>query len=351
MMIGTGEPGIYLTNDRDIGVNPCCELSLLPYQFCNLTEIDAAHIDNEEQFYDRCRAAAFIATLQASYTDFHYLRSLWKKNTEKDALIGVGLTGLASNKITPEMMQKGALIVKTGNECVAKKIGIRKASRCTTLKPSGTTSILMHTSSGISPWYDRYYIRRIRLNKDCKIFNDLARVAPFLFEDDVIRVHDTIILSLPIKATDGDIIVRNTETALQFLERIKVAFTHWIKNGYTKGINMNNIAATCFIKQSEHESVIKWLYENRENYNGITVFPRDEYENKYHQLPYESLTEEWYNKLYTQLLTIQTDICSVLQEWAPTENDTIITEDGIAATEMNLSVEPSCSGDVCEYAH
>ena len=83
MMIGTGEPGIYLTNDRDIGVNPCCELSLLPYQFCNLTEIDAAHIDNEEQFYDRCRAAAFIATLQASYTDFHYLRSLWKKTPRK----------------------------------------------------------------------------------------------------------------------------------------------------------------------------------------------------------------------------------------------------------------------------
>ena len=347
MAIGTGEPGIYLTNDRDIGVNPCCELSLTPYQFCNLTEIDAAHIHTDDMFYDRCIAAAFISTLQASYTDFHYLRSNWKKNTERDALIGVSLTGLASCNVTPDMLTKGALLIKKENERVAKQIGIRKAARCTTLKPSGTTSIVMNTSSGICAWYDHYFIRRIRLNIDSPVHTDLVSVAPFLFERDVICVHDTVILSLPLQSSDDHAIIRSEETALMFLKRLKTTFDCWIKPGYTKGTNMNNISATCTVKRSEQRDVIEWLYENRDSYNGITVFPYDESSIPYQQLPFESLTADQFKERYDQLVHVQTPILNVLKSWASSVR--VEETDGIAASEMNLSLEPSCTSSTsCE---
>ena len=146
---GAGEPGIYLSNDKDWGTNPCCEIGLRPYQFCNLCEVNASDIESQEDFEQRVRGAAFIGTLQAGYTDFHYLRDVWKRTTEKDALIGVGMTGIGSGVVLGYDMKAAGKAVKDENERVAKLIGINKAARTTTVKPSGTSSLVLGTSSGI----------------------------------------------------------------------------------------------------------------------------------------------------------------------------------------------------------
>ena len=152
----SGEPGIYLNNDKDWGTNPCCEIALRPYQFCNLCEVNASDIDSQEDLNARVKAAAFIGTLQAGYTDFHYLREIWKETTEKDALIGISMTGIGSGRVLGYDMEKAADVVKRENSRVAKLIGINKAARCTTVKPAGTTSLALGTSSGLHAWHNKY---------------------------------------------------------------------------------------------------------------------------------------------------------------------------------------------------
>ncbi len=138
---GAGEPGIYFTNDKEWGCNPCCEIALRPFQFCNLTEVNVSNVETQEEYNARAKAASFIGTLQASYTDFHYLRPVWQRNTEKDYLIGVSMTGIASGKVLELDMKEAANVVKEENAKVAKLLGIKPASRCTTTKPAGTTSL------------------------------------------------------------------------------------------------------------------------------------------------------------------------------------------------------------------
>ena len=134
---GAGEPGIYLNNDKDWGTNPCCEIALRPYQFCNLCEVNASDVVDQEDLNLRVKAASFIGTLQAGYTDFHYLREVWKETTEKDALIGISMTGIASNKVLNLDMKQAAVIVNQENARVAKQINIRKAARTTCVNPQG----------------------------------------------------------------------------------------------------------------------------------------------------------------------------------------------------------------------
>ena len=151
---GAGEPGIYLSNDKDWGTNPCCEIALRPFQFCNLCEVNSSDIESQDDFEQRVKAAAFIGTLQASYTDFHYLRPVWQRTTEKEALIGVSMTGIGSGTVLGYDMKSAAKIVKKENERVAELLGINKSARCTTVKPAGTTSLALGTSSGIHAWHN-----------------------------------------------------------------------------------------------------------------------------------------------------------------------------------------------------
>ena len=188
---GAGEPGIYLNNDKDWGTNPCCEIALRPNQFCNLCEVNASDIDSQDDLNERVKAAAFIGTLQAGYTDFHYLRPIWQETTEKDALIGVSMTGIGSGVVLGYDMKKAASIVKRENTRVAKLININASARCTTVKPAGTTSLTLGTSSGIHAWHNDYYIRRIRVGKNESIYNYLVNNHPELIEDEYFRPHDT----------------------------------------------------------------------------------------------------------------------------------------------------------------
>ena len=194
---GSGEPGFYFSNDKDWGTNPCCEIGLRPYQFCNLTEINVSDVETQEEYEARATAAAFIGTLQAGYTDFHYLRDVWRRNTEKDALIGVSMTGIASGRVLKLDMKAASKVVKQENQRVAEMIGIRPAARTTCVKPAGTTSLTLGTSSGIHAWHNDYYIRRLRVGKNESIYMHLYLNHPELVEDEYFRPHDTAVIEVP----------------------------------------------------------------------------------------------------------------------------------------------------------
>ena len=321
-----GEPGFYFTNDKDWGTNPCCEIGLRPFQFCNLTEINASDVETQKDYEDRCRAATFIATLQASYTDFHYLRDIWRKNTEKDALIGVSMTGIASGNVLKLDMKKAAKVVEEENIRVSKLLGIKPARRTTCVKPAGTTSLTVGTSSGIHAWHNNHYIRRLRVGKNEAIYNYLSIMHPELIEDEYFRPHDTAVISIPQKAPEGAI--TRHESALDLLERVKKISQEWVGSGHKRGQNSHNVSATINIKEGEWATVQQWMWENRKHYNGLSVLPHDG--GSYKQAPFEDCTEEVYNTLMEALTEI--NLSHVVEH----EDNT------------NLAGELACAGGSCE---
>ena len=323
---GAGEPGIYLTNDKDWGTNPCCEIALRPYQFCNLCEVNVSDIESQEDLNSRVKAAAFIGTLQAGYTDFHYLREVWKRTTEKDALIGVSMTGIGSGTVLGYNMTEAAEVVKVENERVAELIGINKSARTTTVKPAGTTSLTLGTSSGIHAWHNDYYIRRVRVGKNEAIYTYLVINHPELIEDDYFRPHDTAIISVPQKAPEGAIL--RTESAFDLLERVKKVHMEWIKPGHRSGNNTHNVSATISIKENEWDLVGEWMWENRKHYNGLSVLPYDN--GSYVQAPFEDCTKDKYEELMKSLYSV--DLSKVIE-----------LEDG-----TDLKGELACAGGACE---
>jgi ribonucleoside-diphosphate reductase alpha chain len=296
---GAGEPGIYFTNNVEWGTNPCCEIALKPFQFCNLCEVNVSDIESQEDLNGRVKAASLIGTLQAGYSDFHYLREVWKRTTEKEALIGVSMTGIGSGVVThwTYSMVEAAEIVKAENERVAKILGINYAARCTTVKPAGTTSLALGTSSGIHAWHNDYYLRRVRVGKNEAIYSYLSMYHPELLEDDKFRPHDTAIITVPQKAPEGAIL--RTESPFDLLERVKQVTKEWIKPGHRKGNNTHNVSATISIKNDEWDAVGEWMWENRKFYNGLSVLPYDGH--TYVQAPFEDCTKEEYNRLVTAL--------------------------------------------------
>jgi len=297
---GAGEPGIYLSNDKDWGTNPCCEIALRPFQFCNLCEVNVSDIVSQEDLNDRVRAAAFVGTLQAGYTDFHYLRPIWKRTTEKDALIGVGMTGIGSGKAQQYDLRQAAKLAVEENARVAELIGINQSARCTTIKPSGTSSLVLGTSSGIHAWHNDYYIRRIRVGKNESIYTYLLKNHPELVEDEYFRPHDTAVISVPQKAPEGSIL--RHESALELLERVKHFNREWVKTGHNNGQNTHNISATVSIKPEEWEMVGEWMWENRKFYNGLSVLPYNG--GTYTQAPFEDCTVDVYENMMSSLHNI-----------------------------------------------
>jgi ribonucleoside-diphosphate reductase alpha chain len=310
---GAGEPGIYLTNDKDWGTNPCCEIALRPNQFCNLCEVNVSDIESQEDLNNRVRAAAFIGTLQAGYTDFHYLRDVWKRTTEKDALIGVSMTGIGSGVVLGYNMKESAKIVKEENTRVAELIGINKSARTTTVKPAGTTSLTLGTSSGIHAWHNDYYIRRIRVGKNESIYDFFKNNHPELVEDEYFRPHDTAVISVPQKAPQGAIL--RTESPFQLLERVKKVTQEWVKPGHRSGSNSHNVSATISLKPEDWELAGEWMWENRDYYNGLSVLPHDG--GTYIQAPFEDCDEETYNRMFSKLHSI--DLSKVIEHQDDTD--------------------------------
>ena len=323
---GSGEPGIYLSNDKDWGTNPCCEIALRPYQFCNLCEVNVSDVRDQEDYEARIRAAAFIGTLQAGYTDFHYLRPIWKKTTEKDALIGVSMTGIGSAAVLQLDMKAAAKITLAENARVAKLLGIKKAARTTTVKPAGTTSLTLGTSSGIHAWHNDYYIRRLRVGKNEAIYTYLEINHPELIENEFFRPHDTAVISIPQCAPSGSIL--RTESPIQTLERVKKVATEWVAPGHRNGSNTHNVSCTISLRDHEWDSVGQWMWENRKYYNGISVLPYAG--GSYRQAPFEDCSEEEYERLYETLKEV--DLSKVIE----------------LDDETDLTSEAACAGGACE---
>ena len=323
---GAGEPGIYFTNNLEWGTNPCCEIALRPFQFCNLCEVNVSDIESQEDYNARVKAAAFIGTLQASYSEFHYLRAIWQRTTEKDALIGVSMTGIGSGKVLNYDMSEAAGIVKEENARVAGLLEINSSARCTTVKPAGTTSLTLGTSSGIHAWHNNYYLRRVRVGKNEAIYTYLKIYHPELIEDEYFRPHDTAVITLPQKAPEGAIL--RTESPMELLERVKTVTKEWIKPGHRKGNNSHNVSATISIKEEEWEEVGAWMWKNKKFYNGLSVLPYDGH--TYKQAPFEDCDEETYNKLMSTLTEID------LEKVVETEDLT------------DLAGEVACAGGACE---
>ena len=323
---GAGEPGIYFTNDKDWGTNPCCEIALRPNQFCNLCEVNVSDIESQEDLNNRVKAAAFIGTLQAGYTDFHYLRDIWKRTTEKDALIGVSMTGIGSGVVLGYNMKEAAKLVKEENVRVAGLIGINKSARTTTVKPAGTTSLTLGTSSGIHAWHNDYYIRRVRVGKNEAIYQYLAMYHPELVEDEFFRPHDTAVISVPQKAPEGAIL--RTESPFQLLDRVKKITQEWVRPGHRTGSNSHNVSATISLKPEDWELAGEWMWENRDFYNGLSVLPYDG--GSYIQAPFEDCTEEEYERLFSKLQSIDLSKVVELQD------------------NTDLSGELACAGGACE---
>jgi len=339
---GSGEPGLYWTNNKDWGTNPCCEIALRPYQFCNLCEVNVSDVVDQEDLNARVAAAAFFGTLQAGFFNFHYLRPIWAKTTQKDALLGIGMTGIGSGEILKYDLEIAADVAKNVNSMISEKIGTNEAARINCIKPSGTTSLVLGTASGIHAWHNDFYLRTMRFNKNEDIAQYLMTNHPELCEDDVLRPTDTVCVRIPVKAPEGSIL--RTETAIDTLERVKHFSDKWIKPGHISGDNTHNVSATISIDSNrtydtilpnkgagtydEWEVVGEWMWLNRESYNGLSVLPY--WGGTYQQAPFEDITEEEYNKRIVTLKEL--DLTNV--------------------TEANDNVEfgqvAACAGGACE---
>ena len=329
-----GEPGIYWTNDLEMGTNPCCEISLdLDGGFCNLTEVNVSNLKSYEDLVQRVKDAVFLGTLQAGYTDFHYLGHQWKDIAERDALLGVSMTGIGSGEILKYDIEAAAKEAITENVRVAKLIGINPAKRIGTIKPSGTASLVLGCASGIHAWHNDYYIRRMRINKDEAIYEYLnEKLGSEFLEDDAFNPSTTSVLSVPIKAPEGSIL--RTETPIALLERVKKFQIEWIRGSHIEGVNTHNVSVTVSVKPNEWGMVTQWMWNNRNYYNGISLLDYDG--GSYPQMPFEDCSSVEYERLHGILVEkIQDfDITEIMEEEDYTD----------------VKGEAACSGGACELS-
>ena len=323
---GAGEPGVYFTNDSEWGTNPCAEIALRPFQFCNLCEVNVSDVETQQDLNDRVVAATLIGTLQTAYTNFHYLRDVWRRTTEKDALLGVGMTGIGSGKVQHLDLEAASKLAVETNKYYAKEIGVNTAARITTVKPSGTTSCVLGTASGVHAWHNDYYIRRLRVGKNEAIYTYLTLRHPELVEDDFFKPETQAVISIPQRApTDG--ILRH-ETSIELLERVRDIYNRWIVPGHIQGNNTHNVSCTVSVREEEWEKVGKWMWENREYYNGISVLPY--FGGSYKQAPFEDIDKETFEGMFINLKEV--DLSNVVE----------------IVDNTNLTGELACAGGACE---
>ena len=326
---GTGEPGIYWTWDRNILANPCVEIALHPHQFCNLTTVNGADVTSEADFIQRVIMASRIGTLQAAYTDFPFLRSVWQETTAREALLGVSITGIGAGRLAKFNLKKAALAAVAENKRVAKLLGINQAARVTCIKPEGTGSLVLGTPAGIHSWHNPYYWRTIRVGKagkDGALYNYLTDVVPDLIEDEKGKEDTHAVFRVPVQANPEGYF-RQNETAIDLLERVKRYNQHWITPGHQGGTNKHNISCTVSIRQDEWEAVGRWMWDNKQFYNGLAVLPY--FGGNYRQAPFSDCDEAEFKR------------------YAPLLNKINITD--VEETESTgFAGASACSGPICE---
>lgn len=338
---GSGEPGVFRAQDKTCGTNPCAEVTLRPFQFCNLTSVNLPACETQYPGeFDFVKAdyavalAAFLGTLQASYTNFHYLRPEWKRITEEEALIGVSLNGLADIDVTPEELDALADVVNEVNRKTAAALGINPAARTTVVKPEGTNSLYLGCSPGIHSGgaYGTHYWRRMTFNKSepiTAVLQEAFRHAPWeaMEQNQYGGQEDKIFLKVPVIAHAS-----KPEAAVEFLERVSTVYENWIKPGSAGSDLVNNVSATCTYKEDEREAVLDWMAKNADRVGSLSFLPADTH--TYAQPIYESR---------------DADATAAADLWLEANLPAItkaIENANLGATD--IQAEPACAGGVCE---
>jgi ribonucleoside-diphosphate reductase alpha chain len=276
----------------DFGTNPCSEIILRPYQFCNLSSCIIRSTDNVDSISNKIRLATILGTFQASLTDFPYLRKIWQKNTEEEALLGVSMTGILDNTLLnnpddpdlPARLEKLRDIAISVNAEFAAAIGINQSVAVTAVKPEGTVSQLCSTASGIHPQHSKYYIRRVRAdNKDP--LTEFMKQAGFLAEPCFMKPDSTTVFSFPVKVADGALL-REDLTAIEHLRLWLIFQRHYCEH---------KPSVTISVLENEWMDVGAWTFKHFDEVTGVSFLPMDG--GTYKQAPYEECTEETYNQL------------------------------------------------------
>jgi len=333
----SGEPGLFsryacqriaARNGRresevDFGTNPCSEIILRPFEFCNLTEVVVRSGDSLDELKRKVRVATILGTIQSTFTDFKYLRKIWQKNCEEERLLGVSLTGIFDN---PEILNERTLedlrlhSIEVNAEW-AKRLGINPAAAITCVKPSGTVSQLVDSSSGLHPRHSPFYLRTVRADnkdpltiflKDSGVYN----------EPDVMAPDSTTVFYFPIKSPEGSV-NREAVSAIDQLETWKILQEHWCEH---------KPSATVYIKEDEWVDVGSWVYKNFDLLSGVAFLPYDG--GTYKQAPYQELSEEEYEKWVAENPTPTIDWSDL--RFYETEDTT------------TGSQELACAGGVCD---
>ena len=280
-----GEPGFFFVEDRDITTNPCVEIGMYPqidgesgWQGCNLTEINGGKCTSQDEFFKACRAGAILGTLQAGYTDFKYLTETSKRIFEREALLGVSVTGWMNNPdvlFDEETQRQGADIVKSVNKEVAALIGINPAARTTCVKPSGNASVLLETASGIHAEHSARYLRHIQLNKETEVGQLLAKTNPYMVEESVWSANGTdYCVAFPIITPEGSL-YREELYGKALLEKVSTVQNNWVEAGTNVELCANpktrhNVSNTVTVLPHMWNEVEDYVFENRHNFAGIS---------------------------------------------------------------------------------
>lgn len=362
-----GEPGFYFVEDVEYGANPCVEIGLHPrltldqaaiarlrqlgyegelqlgqtltgVQFCNLTTISAAVADTPERFYELCAKAALIGTLQAGYTDFSYLSPISRVITEREALLGVSICGILDRPsvlLDPAVLRRGAAVVKAVNAIVARALGIAPAARTTCVKPEGTASLLLGTSSGLHPHHSRRYFRRVQANIHDPVYLHFRRANPHMIEASVYDPNGrTEVITFPVEGPDFGI-YREELSAVKHLEYVRLVQENWVQTGrrherFSPGLH-HNVSCTITVRQEEWPAVADYIWTHRGNFTGVALL-QECGDKVYAQAPREAIAtwsdiEKWNGLVYEPV-------------------DYTALEEAEDLTELKQAV--ACAGGACE---
>ena len=302
-----GEPGFVFSDSEDIGYNPCVEIGLYPqtidgrsgWQFCNLTEINGKYCDTREKFLETCRASAIIGTMQAGYTKFKYLSKETQEITEKEALLGCSITGIMDNPdilLDPEIQKEGAILIREVNKKIAALIGVNQAARTTCVKPAGSTSCVLSSSSGIHPHHAKRYIRRVQANRNEFPVQYFKQVNPLAVEKSVWSTNGTDeVISFLCEVPKGAI-TKNNLGAVDLLNKVQLTQQNWVEFGTNKELCSvpyvrHNVSNTITVKDNEWDEVRDYIYENRQWFAGISLLSASG-DLDYPQAPFTSVLNE-----------------------------------------------------------
>jgi len=279
-------------SDHKFGTNPCSEIILRPYQFCNLSEVVVRAIDTKQTLRVKVKHATVLGTLQATLTDFRYLRNIWKRNTEEEALLGVSLTGImdcsitngsAGEAATAKFLSELREIAVETNKVMAEKLGINQSTAITCVKPSGTVSQLTDSASGIHPRFSEYYIRTVRADKKDPLATAMIS-SGFPHEEDVMN-NSNWVFSFPQKSPPGSVTVDDLGSIEQ-LKLWKIYQDNWCEH---------KPSMTCYYNDDTFFEVCQWIWKNFDKVSGISFLPQSEH--VYRQAPYQKITKEDYDIL------------------------------------------------------